>query len=28
VQTIQGTNHDSIAQSGAYRQALRDFLRI
>ncbi|HEY7671668.1 MAG TPA: alpha/beta fold hydrolase [Gammaproteobacteria bacterium] len=28
VQTIQGTNHDSIADSGAYRQALRDFLRI
>jgi pimeloyl-ACP methyl ester carboxylesterase len=28
VQTIPGTNHDSIADSAAYRQALHDFLRI
>ena len=28
VQTIQGTNHDSIAGSPTYREALRDFLRI
>jgi pimeloyl-ACP methyl ester carboxylesterase len=28
VQTIQGTNHDSIADSRVYGEALRDFLRI
>jgi pimeloyl-ACP methyl ester carboxylesterase len=28
VQKIQGTNHDSIAGSAGYRQALHDFLRI
>jgi pimeloyl-ACP methyl ester carboxylesterase len=28
VQTIQGTNHDNIADSPVYRRALHDFLRI
>jgi hypothetical protein len=28
VQTIPGANHDSIADTAAYRRALHDFLRI
>jgi pimeloyl-ACP methyl ester carboxylesterase len=28
VQTIEGTNHDSIADSTTYRRALQDFLRF